>query len=275
MSKTVLFIHDAWFTPAAWQRFRDRYEALGYTCLTPAWPFQDRSIEALRACARPALVKLSFGQIVDHHDGIIRRLPEPPIMIGHGFGGLIVQQLLDRGHGSAGIAIAPIAPQGLRPSLDAFRSALSRLLASRSWNQIAGLTFRHFATWIDPLSTPPEQDDAYDRYVIPAPVRIQVQAAFGHGVAVDFGKVERAPLLLIAGQQDRIAPPSMVKAAYARYAKSHAVTDYVDFPDRSHLLIATQGWEEIADHAIEWARDNALETYFETTLMAPNVADRR
>jgi hypothetical protein len=30
MSKTVMLIHGAWLTPAAWSLFRARYEARGY-----------------------------------------------------------------------------------------------------------------------------------------------------------------------------------------------------------------------------------------------------
>jgi len=37
----------------------------------------------------------------------------PPILIGHSFGGLIVQQLLDRGWSSAGIGFDSAAPEGV------------------------------------------------------------------------------------------------------------------------------------------------------------------
>ena len=31
------------------------------------------------------------------------------------------------------------------------------------------------------------------------------------------------------------------------------MTDYRAFPSRDHFLIASQGWEEIADYAIIWS----------------------
>ncbi len=41
MSKTVMLIHGAWLTPAAWGLFRARYEARGYKVTAPHWPLED------------------------------------------------------------------------------------------------------------------------------------------------------------------------------------------------------------------------------------------
>src|SRR5215212_9628810 len=41
-------------------------------------------------------------------------------------------------------------------------------------------------------------------------------------------------------------------------AASKSVTDYKEFPWRSHhSVIGGDGWEEIADYALEWAVENA------------------
>lgn len=63
----------------------------------------------------------------------------------------------------------------------------------------------------------------------------------------------RAPLLLIAGGADHTVPVSVVRAAYALYYKSGAVTDYHEFPGRPHFTVGVPGWERVADHAIVWA----------------------
>jgi hypothetical protein len=49
MSNTILFIHGAWLTPKIWAPWRERYEALGYKTLAPAWPLMDRPVDALRS----------------------------------------------------------------------------------------------------------------------------------------------------------------------------------------------------------------------------------
>ena len=54
----------------------------------------------------------SITDIVDHYDKIIRGLDRPPIIIGHSFGGLLTQLLLDRGLGAAGVALVDGRSQG-------------------------------------------------------------------------------------------------------------------------------------------------------------------
>jgi hypothetical protein len=48
---------------------------------------------------------LGTGEIVEHHDAIIRRLDRPPIVMGHALGGAVAEILLDRGLGAAGVVI--------------------------------------------------------------------------------------------------------------------------------------------------------------------------
>jgi hypothetical protein len=38
---------------------------------------------------------------------------------------------------------------------------------------------------------------------------------------------------------------------------SKSVTDYKEFPGRSHYTVGQDGWEEVADYALEWAVENA------------------
>ena len=40
---------------------------------------------------------LGVKEIVDHYESLIRALDQPPVLIGHSYGGLFVELLLDRG----------------------------------------------------------------------------------------------------------------------------------------------------------------------------------
>ena len=53
------------------------------------------------------------GEIVDHYERFVLALDEPPILIGHGIGGLVVQALLDRGLGICGVAVASAPIRGI------------------------------------------------------------------------------------------------------------------------------------------------------------------
>ena len=106
MSKTIMLVHGAWVTIDCWSSFRDFFEAKGYRVVVPEWPYLDRPVEELRRNPDPRLAKMTIKGLVDHFVKQIRDLPEQPVLIGHSFGGLIVQMLLDRGLGAAGVAIA-------------------------------------------------------------------------------------------------------------------------------------------------------------------------
>jgi pimeloyl-ACP methyl ester carboxylesterase len=56
---------------------------------------------------------VGIPEIVEHYKVIIQRQLKPPVLIGHSFGGLIVQILLDQGLGAAGIAISSVPPRGV------------------------------------------------------------------------------------------------------------------------------------------------------------------
>src|SRR4249920_2152286 len=88
-------IHGAWLNAHSWEGFKARYEASGYTVIAPSWPLDDRSPAELRASPNPALAKVGINEFINHYDHLIRALPEPPILIGHSFGGSITQHLLD------------------------------------------------------------------------------------------------------------------------------------------------------------------------------------
>jgi alpha-beta hydrolase superfamily lysophospholipase len=100
---------------------------------------------------------------------------------------------------------------------------------------------------------------------VPGPDHILFQAGLANfnphaATAVDFSNNDRAPLLLIAGGKDHIAPASVTKANSTLYRKSNAITDYKEFPERSHYTLGEPGWEDVADYALEWASGHAAVT---------------
>ena len=91
---TIILIHGLWLTPRSFERWIDRFERAGYNVMAPPWPGLEGEVEELRRNPAP-LKGLKLARVVDHYVKIITKLPRPPILMGHSFGGLIVQILLD------------------------------------------------------------------------------------------------------------------------------------------------------------------------------------
>src|SRR3954447_3315479 len=102
----IVLIHGLWLTPRSWEGWKERFESRGHQVLAPAWPRMEAEVEALRRDPSP-MNGLGVTEIVEHYAGIVRGLDRPPILMGHSFGGLIVEMLLNRGLGAAAVAISP------------------------------------------------------------------------------------------------------------------------------------------------------------------------
>jgi pimeloyl-ACP methyl ester carboxylesterase len=258
MGGTILCIHGEWLTPRCWEQFSAVFEGQGFTCVAPAWPYRDRSVGDLRANPPPELRTLGLREVLDHYDRIIRSLAEPPVLVGHSFGGLFVQQLLDRGLGRAGIAIDPITPvAAFGPHWSVVKANAALLTTWMAWKQVVRLSFPAFQRGLGNGLPVPAQWAAYERHVVPEAGRIFFQAGFGallpkHTLRVNFENHDRAPLLLIAGGRDRLAPISAVRANFEQYRHSAARTELHAFDDGTHWLDAPNGGDDVAAFAVAW-----------------------
>ena len=250
---TVVFIHGAWVTPASWDNFKDFFTRRGYECVAPAWPRKDHSIEQLRADPS-RLAGLGVQEIVDRYDGIIRDQSEPPLLVGHSFGAMFVQMLLDRGLGAAGVAIDSAPPRGVfATELSVFRANLPVLMQPGARKGVVRMTYPQFRYGFANTLTETDARDAYERHVVPETGRIFFQVALGaNAVKVDFGNAKRKPLLMIAGEDDHVVAAGLNRSNFRKYARSGARTDFKEFPGRCHWLIEQKGWEQVADYSANW-----------------------
>ena len=74
---------------------------------------------------------------------------------------------------------------------------------------------------------------------------------------VDYHNDDRAPLLFIAGSEDHLMPPK-IQRSNAKHYNSNTITEVKEYEGRAHLLPAQEGWEEVADYALEWAEAHAV-----------------
>jgi len=259
----VVFIHGLWLHADSWGPWVDLFREVGYVPTAPGWPGDSTTIEETRA--QPDRVAgRGIDDVVDHYADVISGLEAKPIVIGHSFGGLIVQRLLGQDLAAAGVAIdaAPIKgivylpPSALRVASVALRNPLTRKRA-------VALTAGQFRYGFGNALSAEESNELYERWTIPSPGRPLFEAAAANFSArspakVDTGNSTRGPLLLTSGGKDHTVPPAIVKSTLKQYRKPSAVTDLKEFPDRGHSLTIDSGWHEVADTVLTWLREHSL-----------------
>jgi pimeloyl-ACP methyl ester carboxylesterase len=252
---TIVLINGLWISALSWELWVQHYTDKGYRVIAADWPGMEGDIEQLRRDPS-SFANLGLSDVVDYYEQIIRELETPPIIIGYGLGGLVTQILLDRGWGAAGVAIASAPVKGIaRLPLSMLKLAFSVLGKSLS-NKAASLTAQQFRRAFTNSLTESESLDAFNRYTVPAPNRVLLQTAFANfsphsATTVNFRNDTRAPLLLVAGGEDRVVPSSIVKANFDLYRESKAETDYKEFSDHAHFTLLQE--TKVADYVLGWA----------------------
>jgi pimeloyl-ACP methyl ester carboxylesterase len=255
-SPTVVLIHGMWMTPRSWDSWVDHYADRGYRAIAPAWPGVKDPEETRNDPS--ALRGLGLRSIVDHYDRIIRELDRPPIIVGHSFGGLTTQLLLNRGLGAAGVAIGTAPPNGifvLPPST--LRAAFPALKNPLNRNGLAGLSPKQFHYRFTNTLSRHESDKIYRDHYIPGTNRAFFDAVTSKAAAgVDWANPRRAPLLLIAGGADHISPVSLNRTILKLHRHAPAAAELKEYPARPHFMAGMDGWEELADEALNWALEH-------------------
>ena len=253
----LMLIHGAWLTSRSWQNFSDYFDERGFAVSAPEWPRKHGEVEELRESS-DEIKGLGLAEIVDHYEAQVRALERPPVLIGHSYGGLIVELLLDRGLGRAGVAMSPAPPKGILVlPFSTLKAAAPALAHPSRWHGVVPLTLEEFTYGFVNTFSPEDAKASYDAYAVPETGQIFYEAGFANfhlhpPTEVHFKSGERAPLLIVGAEQDHTVPASLSHKQYAKYEKSDARTDYLEFEGRPHLMMVAEGWEEIAAAIESW-----------------------
>jgi pimeloyl-ACP methyl ester carboxylesterase len=251
-SKTIVFITGAFVSNRGWSNWQTYFESKGYRTLAPAWPHKDGNPAELRK-SQPdkGIASNRLRDLVDYFANVIKELPEKPVLIGHSFGGLITQLLVQKGLAEAAVAVNSVPPQGVFTARRSFYKATwgplglftdpgkSYLMSFREWQYAFtnGMPYE-------------EQKAAYEANVIPESKKASRDALTG-AAAIDFKK-PHVPLLFVAGEIDNIMPASLNKTNFKKYKHEGSVTAYKEFEGRNHYTVAQPGWEKVTAYIYDW-----------------------
>jgi pimeloyl-ACP methyl ester carboxylesterase len=261
---TVVLIHGLWMTPLSWEHWVTRYQEAGYRVVTPGYPGIEPGEAGVAAIRNDPSILAGLGvqQIVDHLSDVISGLDTLPIIMGHSFGGGFVQLLVDRGLGSAGVSLDGAGCKGvlsLPPSQ--LKVALPVLKNPANRKRGIPITLKQWHYGFANNLTVEEAEPFYERYAIPVSGRMVFEAGLANftphsPMTIDYKKPGRAPLLFISGGNDHAVPAAVQRESYRKHAKNAgSTTAYKLFEGRDHFTCGEDGWEAVADFALNWAQN--------------------
>jgi non-heme chloroperoxidase len=257
--RPVVFVHGLWLLPSSWERWAQCFEEAGYVALTPGWP--DDPETTAEAKAHPEVfANKSVGQVADHFEAVVRGLKQRPVLIGHSFGGLMVQILAGRGRAVASVAIDPAPFRGVLPlPFSALKSAWPVLGNPANRNRAVPLTYDQFRFGFANAVSEEEAKALYEKYAVPAAGKPLFQAAAANlnpwtEAKVDTKNAERGPLLIISGEKDHTVPWAIANASYKQQSENGGVTEIIEIKNRGHALTIDSGWREVAETALAFVQ---------------------
>lgn len=251
MSRLLFLIHGMWATPNAWRHWRGYFEERGWHVVAP--PLRHHENAPLEPAAG-----LGTTSLLDYAADLetrLRHLPAPPVIIGHGMGGLLAQILAARGLAAASVLLCPTPPAALglrRPS--AWRPLIRSQMRWGWWRSAhrpAFATAMHgfFNTYSDKLEAGREfarlvHDSGRALFEIAYPFLDKA----GRAAHVDPGDIT-TPMLVIGAGRDRFLPPVIARVVARRYAH---VAVHHEFPNQGHWVLGQPGWTDVAGMVEDW-----------------------
>jgi pimeloyl-ACP methyl ester carboxylesterase len=200
----------------------------------------------------------TVGGVADHFGAVIGQLSKKPVLVGHSFGGLLVQILAGRGLAAASVAIDPAPFRGVLPlPLSALKSASPVLGNPANHGRAVPLTYDQFRYAFANAVSEDEAQELYATFAVPAAGAPLFQAATANlnpwtEVKVKSKAADRGPLLIVSGENDHTVPWAIANASFKKQKRNEAVTEIVEMKGRGHALTIDHGWREVAQTSLDF-----------------------
>lgn len=245
----LLFVHGGWHGAWCWdEHFLDFFADKGYRAVALSLRNHGNSppVKRMRRC--------SLAKFVDDVVSVADKLPSPPIVVGHSFGGLIVQKYLEFHEAPAGVLLGSVSSRGAggffvrqakRHPLSFVRSIITgkSLHSLRTPERVR----QHFYS-----AGTPESDVV--RYTA------ALGEEYGGRLVLDLSmlnlpKPERitTPMLVLGAELDACITVAETQTTARAYG-----TEAQIFPNMGHNMMLELGWQAVGERIDGWLVDQGL-----------------
>ncbi|MEM6630805.1 MAG: alpha/beta hydrolase [Bacteroidota bacterium] len=253
-SKTIVFIHGLFMNNKTWEGWKTFFENEGYTCYAPAHPKHQGEPAELRANPPKGLEAVQFQDWISNLETLVDGLPEKPILIGHSFGGLTAQKLVESGRAEAAILISSAPPKGNTTLKPSFFKANSTVISPFKGKTVFNPEEEKYKKWfhfaIANTMTREESDAQFEKFAVPES-RETPRAALKKIAKINTQK-PHVPMLFLGGLEDVIVPNVLIRKTIKKYTDENSIVDFQFFEGKDHFICGAPGWEEVATYCLAW-----------------------
>jgi pimeloyl-ACP methyl ester carboxylesterase len=233
----ILLVHGAWHGPWCWENFLTHLAARGH---------EVRAVR-LRGHDRPSVrIWHRVRHYVEDVKSAAAEFADPPVLVGHSMGGLVVQKYLERGPAAGAVLMASVPPggtigavarQAIRHPMALLKSSL--LLRLKPFISTPTLARELFFTPDTPGPLVDRcfarlQDESYLAFI-----DTMIMLARPRSIGV--------PVLVLGAERDSIFTVSDIQKTARSYGTSAEI-----FPGMGHDMMLDEGWQQVASRIDEW-----------------------
>lgn len=251
-AKTIVFITGTFISHNCWTEWIAFFENKGYKAVAPPWPHKNEFCSADKKevlNSKIATIRLEF--LIDYYTEIIKQLPEKPILIGHSYGGLLAQLLMQKELGAVAVCINSYPPFGISSLKFLFHSVIRKATACfTSTKKSYVLPLKTWQEYFSNSLTLEEQNESYKKMIVPES-KLILRDLLTLSSKINFRK-KHEPILFLSGSNDKLTSSKLIYSNFRHYKNFNSITCYKEFKGKNHVLIIQSGWETVAEYIADW-----------------------
>jgi pimeloyl-ACP methyl ester carboxylesterase len=238
----ILLVHGAWNGPWSWDQFAAHLVERGHDVRAAQLRGHDQA---------PGRIWHRVHHYVEDVRRAAAEFPEPPVVVGHSMGGLVVQRYLEQNPARSAVLMATVPIRGTLPAVArlAARYPIPTLRVNLLWSLRPFIATRALVRGLHfTAETPSEvverfgarlQDESYFAFIDTMFVRARPPRV-------------RVPVLVLGAELDGVFTP----AEMHRTARAYGAAEAEIFSGIGHAMMLDQGWRRVADRVAAWAESS-------------------